>query len=78
MVESSLITALIKFAPDILEFLKEINFDINRAKTEDIYLLMLIMQHKHLTAIIQMQTKLLNIMQQMNEGIAVLLKRTEY
>jgi hypothetical protein len=30
MVDSALITALIKFAPDILEFLKEINFDINR------------------------------------------------
>jgi len=81
LVDSGLVAAVLRLAPDLVSLAKEVGLDLSKAKRDDLLFLILVDHHIQTRQILENQTKILNeihqLLQKHSEEHAILLKRTE-
>jgi nitric oxide reductase activation protein len=81
LVDSGLVTAVLKLAPDLVSLAKEVGLDLSKAKRDDLLFLILVDHHRQTRQILDNQTKIINdihqLLQKVVEDVAVLKVRTE-
>ena len=81
MVDSGLVAAVLRLAPDLVNLAKEVGLDLSKAKRDDLLFLILVDYHRQTRHILDNQTEILNdihqLLQKVVEDIAVLKVRTE-
>jgi hypothetical protein len=81
LVDSGLVTAVLRLAPDLVSLAKEVGLDLSKAKRDDLLFLILVDHHRQTRRILDNQTKIINdiyqLLQKVVEDVAVLKVRTE-
>ena len=81
MVDSALVAAALRLAPDLVSLAKEVSLDLSKAKRDDLLFLVLVDHHRQTLQILENQTKILNAMHdallKVSEDTAVLRRRGE-
>ena len=81
MVDSALVAAALRLAPDLVSFAKEVGLDLSKAKRDDLLFLVLVDHHRQTLQILENQSKILNdihsVLVKVSEDTAVLRRRGE-
>jgi hypothetical protein len=81
MVDAALIKFLLEVAPHVIDLAKKVGFDLQKARKDDLLIIMYAANHQEVMQVLDNQTKILNdlykLLVKVTEDTAVLLRRTE-